>query len=292
MTASSRLLVLAFALSAASAGARAQECFIPPESNEAKMLAFFEAPLAFSLAAAPTALPPGAIRVDAEIVPVPTPSAAITRSGFCFTSKRENPRLAPVFGRPRVAIGLPLGFVVEGSYLPPITVGDAQPNLASFALSEVRALPVATRLGSVTLLLRAHGTVGSVRGPITCPSRELQMNSLFDPCYGTHPSRDTFHPYMYGGEGALGLTTRSGRWSLYAGGGITWLDPRFQVGFTDATGYTDRTRLIIDGGPLERGTVFGGITARLVRAFEVSAQVYSVPADVTTVRFGAGYRIR
>ena len=34
------------------------------------------------------------------------------------------------------------------------------------------------------------------------------------------------------------------------------------------------------------------MTAHVTRAFDLSAQVYSQPADVTTVRFAAGYIIR
>ncbi len=265
------------------------QCRVPKNSNEAKLLAFFEAPITFSPVAAPTALPPWAVRIEGEVVPIPMPSREILRTGYCSLTKEENPRLTPVFGRPRITIALPAGFAVEGSYIPPITVGDAEPHLASFALSVVRPLPVTVRGGAVSLLLRAHGTVGRVRGPITCPAKSLQTTTPSEPCYGTQPSHDTFYPDMVGGEGALGLTARSGRWSVYAGGGITRLQPRFQVGFTDGTGYRDRTRIEVN---LTRGSVFGGVTARLIRALELSAQVYSVPADVTTLRFGAGYRVR
>ncbi|MBX6331007.1 MAG: hypothetical protein IRY91_04070 [Gemmatimonadaceae bacterium] len=279
-------LAAALALTAARAGA---QCVVPPSSNEAKLLAFFEAPVAFSPPAAPEVLPPWAVRVEAEVVPIPSPSASITRTGYCFLGKSEHPRITPVFGRPRVTVGLPAGLVVEASYVPPVTVHDAQPDLASFALSEVRALTGRAGRSQLTLMVRAHGTVGRVRGPITCPATSLQTTNSNDPCFGTTPSRDTFHPYMFGGEGALGLTSPSGRWSVYAGGGVSWLRPRFTVGFTDGTGYTDNTRVQVN---LTRGSVFGGVTARLVRAFALSVQVYSVPADVTTWRFGAGYRIR
>lgn len=282
------IALIGLLLVGARAGASAQ-CVVPKESNEAKLLAFYEAPIAFSPAAAPSVLPPGSVRIDAELAPVPNPSPELRRTGYCFSPKTEQTRLAPVFGRPRIAIGLPGGLVLEGSYLPPITISDAEPNLASFALSAVRRLGAPGGFGSPTLLIRAHGTVGSVRGPITCPHEELQMSQPLDPCYGTRESHDTFHPYMFGAEGALGLTVPSGWLSVYAGGGVSWLRPRFQVGFDDANGIPDRTRVQVD---LTRGTVFGGLTARVASAFELSAQVYSVPADVTTWRFGAGYRLR
>ncbi|HEU4641846.1 MAG TPA: hypothetical protein VFS44_05265 [Gemmatimonadaceae bacterium] len=281
-------LALAAMLAAAAPAAAHAQCTPPKSSNEARLLAFYEAPIAFSTSAAPTPLPAGAVRVEAEVVPIPTPSAEISRTGYCFTSKNEHTRLAPVFARPRIVVGLPLGFAFEASYVPPVRVYDADPNLASFALSNVRRIPTAPTAPSLAVMLRAHGTIGRVRGPITCPAKGLQTSDDTLPCFGTRASNDTFHPYQFGGEGALSLTTRGGRWSLWAGGGVSWLRPRFQVGFTDANAYTDSTRVDVN---LVRGSVFGGITAHFTPVVELSASVYAVPADVTTFRFGAGYRL-
>lgn len=284
-----RLVLIALSTSAAPAARlAAQVCTPPADSHEARLLAFYSAPLAFSPAAAPAVSRAGSVRIDVEVEPMPTPSATIRQSSLCYQAKEENTKLAPVFGRPRVTVGLPAGFSVEASYLPPVQLWDAKPNLASFAIAHVQSLPVAASLGAVTLLLRAHGTVGKVQGPITCPASSLGT-SPDSACYGTQPSNDTFHPYMVGGEGALGLTTPGGRWSLYAGGGVTRLYPRFQVGFTNTVGATDRTRVEVN---LTRGVVFGGVSAHLSPVVDLSAQIYSVPADVTTFRFGAGYRLR
>jgi hypothetical protein len=276
------------ALGASSRLASAQ-CRPPDNSNEAKLLAFYSAPIVFSPSAAQAGLAPGSVLLEAEVSPIPIPSPAIQQTGFCYTSKVENTRLAPVFGRPRLSVGLPAGFVLEGSYVPRVRVWDADPELGSVALSRVQALPFAPWGTRVSLLLRAQGTTGSVRGPVTCPAKGLQTTDPTAPCYGTQPSNDTFHANMYGGEGALGLATRDGRWSAYAGGGVTWLQPRFTVGFTSGTGTVDHTRVIVD---LVRGSVFGGVTAYVTRTLALSAQLYSVPADATTWRFGVGYRIR
>jgi hypothetical protein len=94
---------------------------------------------------------------------------------------------------------------------------------------------------------------------------------------------------MFGSEGALGLRARGGRVALYAGGGVTWLRPRFRVGFTDATGYVDSTEV---EARLVRGSAFGGISVRASEALEFSGQLYSVPEDVTTVRATIAYRLR
>jgi len=266
----------------------AAQCRVPENSNEAKLLAFYEAPIAFGVDAAPERLAPGAVRVSVEVEPMPTPNPALQQTHICFASKSDNTRLSPIFGRPRIMIGLPAGFIFEGSYVPPIQLYDAKPNLGSFALSRAQRLPSAWG-GALTLLLRAHGTVGQVQGPITCPRKGLQTDDPASPCFGTSPSNDTFHPYMVGGEGTLSLTTRDQRWAFWAGGGVNWLKPRFQTGFTDGSGFTDSTKVLVD---LTRAVVFGGVTAHVTHAFELSAQVYSQPADVTTVRFAAGYIIR
>ncbi|HEY7879060.1 MAG TPA: hypothetical protein VIC55_12580 [Gemmatimonadaceae bacterium] len=274
-------------LVAAAAPAAVAQCRPPANSNDAKLLAFYSAPIAFSMDAAPQVMAPGAVRIEGELEPMPIPSAALQQTGPpCFVSKNENTRLAPIFARPRITVGLPAGFIVEASYVPPIRFYDADPQLGSFALSRAQRLPAVPWGGSVTLLVRAHGTVGQVRGPITCPTKALQTDDPGAPCFGTVPSRDTFHPYMVGGEGALSLTTRNGRVSVYAGAGITWLRPRFQVGFVNGDAVTDSTRVEVN---LTRGTVFGGVTAKVTRAFELSAQVYSQLSDVTTIRVSAGY---
>ena len=266
----------------------AAQCRPPENSNEAKLLAFYSAPIAFGIDAAPMTLAPGSIRVSVEVEPMPTPNDQIEQTHVCFTSKGENTRLSPIFGRPRIMIGLPAGFIFEGSYVPPIQLYDAKPHLGSFALSRAQRVS-SVGGGSLTLLLRAHGTVGQVQGPITCPRKGLQTDDPNAPCFGTNPSKDTFHPYMIGGEGTFSLTTRDRRWAFWAGGGVNWLKPRFQVGFTDGAGFTDSTRVEIN---LTRGVVFGGVTAHVTRVFDLSAQVYSQPADVTTVRFAAGYSLR
>jgi hypothetical protein len=76
--------------------------------------------------------------------------------------------------------------------------------------------------------------------------------------------------------------------SLYAGGGVTWLAPRFRVGFADSRGFVDRTRVEVD---LRRIAVFGGGSYHLAGIWSATAQVYSVPVDVTLFRLGATARL-
>lgn len=286
MIQSLRSLLALAALTAVPGIARAQ-CHPAANTNEAKLLAFYAAPIVFSSVDAPERLAPGQILVSVEAAPIPRPDPKIEHTSFCYEGKSENTRLAPVFVRPRIEVGLPMGLAFEASYVPPVQAWDAQPNLASFALSRVQDLPIALGANRISLMLRAHGTVGRVRGPITCPRSGLQTADPGAPCFGTNPSTDTYHPDMFGAEGALSVG--GGRFSAYAGGGVNWLRPHFQVGFVDGAGNVDHTTVDVD---LTRGAFFGGVTARLVRSLRVSAQLYDVPADATTWRFGLGYLIR
>ena len=263
------------------------QCRPPANTHEARLLAFYEAPLVFSMAGAPTQLVAGELRVVAEAGNVPSPSAALQRPEFCYQAHSENTKLTPAFGRPRITLGLPAGFALEASYLPPVTVGGATPQLASVAVA--RPMDFTVGANEVTLALRAHGTFGHVRGAITCPRSALQTTDPVGACYGTQPSRDNFYPGMFGGEGAVGLHAGGGRVAFYAGGGVTWLRPRFRVGFTDATGYVDSTEV---EARLARGSAFGGVSVNLSEALQLSSQVYSVPQDVTTVRATVSYRLR
>lgn len=285
-----RALVIAGSLCGLHHQAAAQ-CKVGTSSNEGKLLAFYTAPIVFSMATAPEVMRPASIRIGAEGEYVPKPNQAIEQTGACFTQKSEHTSLSPVFGRPRIAVGGPFGVALEAAYLPPVTIARATPNLFSFGISEAHHFasgPVST---GTTLVLRIHGTFGNVKGAITCPRSSLQQTSPTSPCYGTSPSKDTFHPDMFGGEIAAGFAPGSGGISFYAGAGANRINPRFQVGFTDASGNVDRTQVELSS-PLVRATAFGGMTAIVRRIFDVGAQLYSVPSDATLFRLMGGLRFR
>jgi hypothetical protein len=60
------------------------------------------------------------------------------------------------------------------------------------------------------------------------------------------------------------------------------------VDFTDLNGITDNTQIEVD---LTRMSVLGGATLNLPASFALTAEVYSVPKDVTTWRLAASYRL-
>ena len=279
-------MILFAALRTASA-----QCRVDKSSNEGKLLAFYTAPIVFSMATAPEVMPPASLRLGAEGEYIPKPNKAIEQTGACFTQKSEHTSLSPVFGRPRITVGGPFGFALEAAYLPPVTIARATPNLFSFGISNARHFAAGPLSNGTTLMLRVHGTFGNVKGAITCPRSQLQQSSPNSPCYGTTPSKDTFHPDMLGAEIAAGFAPGTGGLSFYAGAGANRIDPHFQVGFTSANGIVDHTQVELTN-PLIRPAVFGGVTAVVRRILDVGAQVYSVPADATLFRLMGGIRIR
>ncbi len=283
-----RAFVIAATFFAVQQTAGAQ-CRVSASSNEGRLLAFYTAPIVFSVATAPEVMRPGSIRIGAEGEYIPKPDPAIERTGLCFTQKSEHTSLSPVFGRPRITVGGPFGLALEAAYLPPVTIAKATPNLFSFAVSEAHHFARGPVADGSTLMLRLHGTFGNVKGPITCPTSSLQQTSPTSPCYGTTPSKDTFHPDMFGAEVIAGVAPGSGAVSFYIGGGANRIDPHFQVGFTDANNNVDRTQVQLDS-PLVRAAAFGGVTAIVGRVFDVGAQIYSVPSDATLVRLMGGIR--
>ncbi len=275
------------AVCAAPALVFAQSHCTPDASKpEARILAYFASPLSFSAAPEVMGLAHGQVSIAGDLTLVPTAPSAISRSsGVCGFAKSENSDLAPVFPRPRVAVGLGYNLVAELSYLPPVTVADATPNMFAAALSwspSGLSLP-----GGSQLHLRAHGTFGGVKGPITCSRAALQTSNAAGSCYGTIPSKDTYHPNVRGIEAVLSRPIGAVRW--YAGAGMNMVQSYFTVDFTDARGFRDNNTVEIN---LKRVALLGGAVWTMHPSLALSAQIYSVPDDATTGRVGIAWRAR
>lgn len=265
-----------------TASLRAQ-CVVDKSSNEAKLLAYYAAPLAFSPSGALGVMKAGAIRVGFEVTVIPAPADDLRRTSKCFLPKDENSQLSPIFPRPHLAIGLGAGFFAEAMYLPPVTVMDATPNMASLAFGYARALS-----RTVGFALRTHTTFGEVKGPITCNEDALQGSNPNGACFGDAVSEDTYKPGILGSEAAL--TFQPGEsFSWYAGAGIASLKPRFTVGFQPRNTSFDSTRVVVD---LTRAYLQLGGAYQLNTRVALTAEVYSVPEDLTTVRFGGTWNLR
>ncbi len=279
--------VVAAALVAVPSTAFAQ-CFPPPNSNEAKLLAHYEVPLNFATLDVPTVVAPWKVTLTGELTGVPAPSASISQTSYCYLSKQDGTHLSPVLPRLRVALSFPAGFGLEASYLPPITIDQATPNLGSFAATYAHDLIAPSEGGpTVTIGGRIWGTFGRVVGPVTCPSSALQQTQPNEPCYGTQQSSDTFYPNSYGASATVGVANHHGLGG-FAGLGYSWQDPHFRVGFTNLNDVTDHTLVEVF---VRQASIFGGITVPIVSGLDGAAEVYSVPASLTTWRVSIRYVI-
>lgn len=259
-------------------------CTPPDNSNEAKVLATFAVPLAFGPLAAPAPARPGAVRIILEGSYLPTLDAATRTPTICRPGKGpESTDFIFAIPRPRVAIGLPGGLLLEASWIPPVRVNGVKANVASIALG--RGFAVGN--GPMTAGIRLHTTFGLVEAPITCDDA-----ALTDPaseCFQGTRSNDKYHPTMFGAEGSLGWRLAGGRIRPYLGGGVNLLRPRFEVGFTNRFGSTDSTRVEVN---LTRAVVFGGVMWQAGHGLGITGEVYSAPADAVTGRVGLSYAWR
>ena len=139
-------------------------------------------------------------------------------------------------------------------------------------------------------MLRAHGTIGHVSGPDHLRA-ELAAADRSRGGVLRRPDRRTTRSSRtcIGLEGVYGVTSRGGRFDFFAGSGVTWLRPRFEVGFTNLDGITDNTQVEVESHA--RGRCSAARRCNLPAFFALTAEVYSVPKDVTTWRLAASYRL-
>ena len=246
------------------------DCFPSASSNEAQTFAILSVPLAFTGARAPSAKPRG-IAFGLEIANLPRVSRAIATPTTCRPGKGpENTAPIPLIVRPRLAAAVE-GFLVEVGWIPPVSIGGVTANLLGLAIGRPFALTP-----SLTLGVRAHAVVGSLRAPITCDD-----DALDDPaseCFGGTRSDDRWRPGVYGLEAVVG--GGSSRMRPHAGVGYARLQPRFRVNFTNAQGETDRRRVEVD---LDRVALFGGVTVPL-GVVRVTGEAYATIGDAVTAR--------
>jgi hypothetical protein len=269
-----RIATLALGVSALAGPLAAQSvCRPAANSNEAKTLAIFSVPLAFGPATAPEILP--GLRVGLEGTYLPKVDPATATPTTCRPGQGPlNTDLLFALPRPRLGLPLPFGLALQASWIPPVRVVGVKANLFGFSLGKSFG-----RLDGLVAAIRAHGTFGSIRGPITCDDAALAVPT--SECFHGTRSDDQYSPNIFGADVSLGWTMAGGRLRPYLGGGYTRLQPRFQVNFTDQFGIVDSTRIDVN---LNRGVVFGGATWQLTDRLGVAAEVYAVPADAVTAR--------
>jgi hypothetical protein len=256
------------------------DCYPEDDSNEARTFAIFAVPLAFGPAEAPAPVRRWGIRFALETSYLPNVDNETATPTVCRPGKGpENTDFATVLPRPRVTVGLPAGLTVEASWVPPIEVNGATPNLFGFALGRTFALGQTMELG-----VRLHATAGRIEAPITCDEDALQ-----DPvseCFNGTLSDDRYRPNALGADITGGWSLGGGRVRPFVGTGINLLRPRFQVHFVNSLGQLDDRKVEVD---LERIVMFAGMSWYPVSRLGVSGQIYSAPADAVTGRLTISY---
>jgi hypothetical protein len=268
-----KIAIVALAASALAAPLAAQVCQPGPSSNEAKTLAIFSVPLAFGPTTAPEILP--GLSVGLEGVYLPNVDPATATPTICRPGQGPlNTDLLFGLLRPRIGLPLPFGLALQASWIPPVRINGVKANL--FGLSVGKSFG---KLDGLVAAIRAHGTFGSIYGPITCD--DAALSDPVSECFQGTRSDDKYSPNIFGADVSLGWTMAGGKLRPYVGGGYNRLEPRFQVNFTNQFGELDSTRIEVN---LNRGVVFGGATWQLADRLGIAGEVYAAPADAVTAR--------
>jgi hypothetical protein len=238
-------------------------------------------------------LEPGQWAAALDLGEIPRMSDAQQQVGF-GGFKTEDLNRSPVFGRLRMAVGLPAGWVAELGYTPPVSIDGVRPR-------DVVALAVGRRVierGNFTLSARAFGQHGAVRGDITCPRAVADSPDSEQNPYGCQaPSNDRFALNHYG----IDLTSAWSvdPWAWHAGIGVARMELEVQV---DAITFDvrDRSRLVAHD-VLPFFTI--GVKRTLTPHWSLGLEVLHVPLTVvrepgdsrehdpmTGLRLQVGYR--
>jgi hypothetical protein len=245
---------------------------LPHNSNEAKIFKTMAVPLAYDAARAPIPPRPGSVGIALDATYIPQLTAEERTPTYCRPGKGpDNTNLRTWSVRPRILLNGAQGFFLELSYIPPIRVNDVKASV--FAIAAGRAV-----YGRKTAIqLRGYYQVGTIHGPVSC-----DQNAVNDPaseCFGLPVSDDSYKPNQFGFEGSMGLRLGSGRLMPYAGFGVNFLRPRFQVTSTGQKIELNVTRT----------AVLGGFGLQVTRSFQINAEAYADPAEAVTGRVLVSY---
>ena len=154
--------------------------------------------------------------------------------------KQEDLNRSPVFGRLRLMLGLPGGFVADLGYTPPLSINNTRPrDLFAFAVGR----RVFER-DSFIVSIRAFGQHGRAQGDITCPARLAGADLEANPFGCRAPSDDQIVLNYYG----LDATSvwSAGPWHAHASVGAARTE---LVAKVDALTFDvrDRSRLVARG---------------------------------------------
>jgi hypothetical protein len=183
------------------------------------------------------ALRPGQWQAAIELGHIPRLSEEQQQVGF-NAFKREDLNKSPVFGRLRLALGLPAGWIAELGYTPPLAIdGTRSRDLVALALGH-RLI----ERGAYTLSARAFGQHGGAQGDITCPAELAGVDDSERNPYGCQAASDDHVTLNYYGVDLVS-GWNAGPWHWHADMGVARTETAVQV---DAItfDFRDRSRLV------------------------------------------------
>jgi opacity protein-like surface antigen len=260
--------VLAFSVFAGDALGQERIGFDRPEAWAMK---YFTSATVLSGLSTPDTLPPGSMALQFESGWLPPLSAAQQRVGFNGATP-EDLNKAPVFMRPRVAVGLPGRMAIVVGVDPPVRTFGVTPRLVAVGIEGPLYDSSTWRLN-----WRAHGQTGSVTAAVTCPSSVL----TFAPGSGANPAGCTAESadvttLRYAGV-ELQLARRIGQRVLpHVAVGGHYIDNVFQTN-AETFGQPDRTRMRASGFAFAASA---GLGYALSQRLAVSADLFYAPLTV------------
>ena len=240
---------------------------------EAWAMNYFTSVTLLSGLSMPRSRAPGSIDIALELDRIPQLSESERRIGF-DGRKEEDLNKAPVFGRPRVTIGLPWHSALIVSYIPPVKIYGLKPHIVTVALER----PL-LESGPWTLGARLYGQLGTVRGAFTCPD-DVTAYPPGAPgnVYGCDTqSNDKAYQHYAGFElsGSYRIE-RLGGLTPYVTLGVNYLNTKVQV-HAQVFGRADRNRLDADTNTASAGI---GLIYALDERLTLSAGAFYSPLEV------------
>jgi hypothetical protein len=221
----------------------------------------------------PRLMEPGQFEISIEYGQIPSLSEEERRVGFNGT-KVEDLNRTSYLVRPVVTVGIGKGLELSASYLPPVELDGAEPNIFTLTLARPVVEQDDWRLG-----LRLVSQFGSVKGDFTCSRRMVDAGDdpVENPFGCEAPSKDE-HSFV-----SVGLEV-STAWALGAEG--SWephfalayyhMDLEFQVNAM-YSGIEDRKRLKTSGGIW---TATAGLTYRMSPKWKLTAEAFYAPLKI------------
>ena len=271
-------LTLALAALLAAVPAARAAVLLEDGSNEAQLMGYYAAAIAFTPVGAAAGR---TFEAGLDLDYVPGLSAEDRRTTFAG-AKVENTNFTSVLPRPHLRWRPRDRLLLEAGFVPPVHAFGLVPAMAAAAAT----WRFAGRDDGVGWRARGHYLRGDIEGPITC-SDDAVADPANGVCYGGQPSDDHFRPEVYGVDfvadgprlGVDGL-------AWYALAGYRHETLRFDTHFVNVFGRLDDQALVAH---FDRASVAFGLTWAAWRGLRVAGEGYYAPDALATVRVGVSW---